>query len=115
VVPLVKAVQEQQAQITELQAQVRALQAAQGIQPDANAAMSVFPNPSHGSFTIEVKSTEATRYEVRDIAGRLVANGTVSATARTQQLNLANEAKGAYIVRVFSGDRLLGTEKLIVE
>jgi hypothetical protein len=115
VVPLVKAVQEQQAQIADLQAQVRALQAAQGTQPDASAAMSVFPNPSHGSFTIEVKSTEATNYEVRDIAGRLVARGTLSATARTQQLNLASEAKGTYVLRVFNGERLLATEKLILE
>ena len=115
VVPLVKAVQEQQAQITELQAQVRALQAANGAQPDASKAVSVFPNPSHGSFTIEMKSAEATRYEVRDITGRLVATGTVAAEARSRQLDLSAEAKGSYVLRVFAGERLLATEKLILE
>ena len=115
VVPLVKAVQEQQAQIAELKAQVRALQAAQGTEPAASKALSVFPNPSHGNFTVATNTPDATRYEVRDITGRLVSLGSLSAEARTRQLDLSAEAKGSYVLRVFAGDRLLGTEKLILE
>jgi hypothetical protein len=115
VVPLVKAVQEQQAQIAELQAQVRALLAAQGTPADANSAFHIFPNPSQGTFTLEITSPEATAYEVRDLAGRLVQRGTLAADTRSQRLDLSAEAQGAYLLRLFAGERLLATEKLVLE
>jgi trimeric autotransporter adhesin len=122
VVPLVKGMQEQQAMITaqqaqiaELQAQVRALLASQGDAAATKSSMSIFPNPSHGSFTLSLHSAEASSYEVRDLAGRLVQRGTWTADAGTQRLDLSAEAQGAYLLRVFAGERLLATEKLIVE
>lgn len=107
---------QQQDQIAALQSQVRALLAAQGV-PGADAApsMRVYPNPSHGLYTIEIASTGATRYEVHDLGGRLIQQGSLAADAMTTALNLSSAAKGSYLLRVFSGQRLLATEKLIVE
>jgi len=67
--------------------------------------ISLYPNPTGGSFTVQVPSTKSTQpqlVEVYNLAGVLVYKKRVLAGEQVL-INLRNHAKGLYLVKYFSG------------
>ncbi len=68
--------------------------------------LNLFPNPNNGNFTLSGTLSASTNkevtYEVVDMLGRVLNTGTTQPKNGTidQQINLANIAEGAYLLRV---------------
>ena len=69
------------------------------------ASVKVYPNPTVGTFTVEVPSNFTTSHiSVTDLKGNEVASRDLFLlTGNTADFNLSNEAAGTYIVNVTSG------------
>lgn len=78
--------------------------------------LSLYPNPTKGSFTIEFKDlTNSYSVEVFDITGKVIyENNYAQSSNLVQVINLDKPASGVYFVNIKS-DRGLVTKKLIVE
>ena len=63
-------------------------------EPQIQKELSIYPNPSTGTFNIENLETNQT-YQVYDVNGRLV-----KASIVNNQLDLSNEPNGVYLLRV---------------
>ncbi len=73
-----------------------------GISEVRNADLvSVYPNPSKGLFNVQLKQGPA-EVEVRDLSGKLITRRKM--VAGNQQLDLTEQAKGVYVLRVSSGE-----------
>jgi hypothetical protein len=138
VVPLVKAVQEQQAQIEaqaaqgiqqqaqiarqqaqidELQAQVRQLLAAGSgadMRQDASG-LEVFPNPSPGRFSLRITPMEQGQWEVYDQQGKQVQHLTLTPGQGEYTIDLSGMASGSYLLRLRSGDTIVASKQLLVK
>ncbi|MEJ7684507.1 MAG: T9SS type A sorting domain-containing protein [Segetibacter sp.] len=81
----------------------------------SNNAFNIYPNPTHGQFTLKLNNTEATKAEVLilNAQGSIVERRQVQLTGKGQTLsfNLGNKASGLYIVKVISED---GVQRLKV-
>jgi trimeric autotransporter adhesin len=129
VVPLVKAVQEQQAMIStqaeqiatqqkelaELKAIVRTLAGAQGDATKQSEAVEVFPNPSAGRFTLRIAPLEKGHLEVYDQQGKQVHFSTVSPGQSEYTIDLSGLASGSYLLRLHSPGGLVATKQLVVK
>lgn len=73
--------------------------------------LSIFPNPSNGIFQINATGTGFT-LEVTDLTGKVILRENVKGNAT--QLNLGNQPKGLYLVKVISAGKT-GFRKLMVE
>jgi hypothetical protein len=76
-----------------------------GIKTNAadNIELSVYPNPNHGQFTVEMKNGMNKLIEVTDISGKLIY---VSVTSDdVTNIDISKYENGMYFVRVQSGDR----------
>jgi hypothetical protein len=78
--------------------------------------INVYPNPSHGAFTVslpEYKTPAA--IAIIDVAGRVVENRVLSQpNAQAVPFMLNNAAAGSYIVKVVSGG-ITESVKIVVE
>lgn len=63
----------------------------------------VFPNPNNGQFTIAASSGEVKDVMVYDMNGRLVFS-VMQTTDTNIAVDISNEAKGLYVVKVITGD-----------
>lgn len=77
-----------------------------GIDENEEAQVNVYPNPSNGSFTVEVENVENyANLVVMDIAGREVFAQTVAGNGLLKhELNL-DLSSGSYLLRVISGQK----------
>lgn len=66
----------------------------------------VYPNPSKGVFTIEVKQGDARNIRIYNIAGVLVREVTADKVNGSYQVDLSNESEGMYLVRVEGVDKV---------
>jgi len=87
-----------------------------GIEEKSNIknGLSIYPNPSdNGRFTLSsnVKG-EAFRFQITDVAGKIIESGTLSGAANNQ---FVIENKGVYFVSLLDGSATLSTQKLIVQ
>jgi trimeric autotransporter adhesin len=132
VVPLVKAVQEQQQlivaqdqanaaqqqQIEVLQKQVAALLAAQsGAAGEAKAVNGVkmYPNPSGGIVTINTLPMDAAAVEVYDMAGTRVYQAALKAGTTTHLIDLSAYPRGMYTVKVSALSQEVSTQKVVLQ
>jgi hypothetical protein len=67
-------------------------------------AIRLYPNPNHGSFTIEHGRLNGATYEVMNALGQVVFTGTCSATSSYTQVDLNKLPAGMYVVKLMSGD-----------
>ncbi|MEZ4801268.1 MAG: proprotein convertase P-domain-containing protein [Gelidibacter sp.] len=80
-------------------------------------AFSMFPNPNHGSFTIQLNSSSSDniKVDVYDIRGRAIfKNNYRNNSTFNQVINLDNAQSGMYLVKVSDGEREV-TRKIIIE
>lgn len=66
------------------------------------SSMSVYPNPNNGQFTINTNSSEPKDVMVYDMNGRVVFT-MVQTTETSIAVDISNEAKGLYVVKVSDG------------
>lgn len=78
-----------------------------GLNETTNSSISLYPNPSKGTFSITNTST-ITNVKVYNSLGEIVFEG------QTNFINLSNPENGMYIVKVTS-DNAIWEEKLIIE
>lgn len=75
-------------------------------------SLEVYPNPSKGIFTVEMKNgkMQAAQVEIYNYMGERVYNAALQATSR---IDLSNQAEGVYFVQVKTSGGVL-TKKIIV-
>ncbi len=82
---------------------------------ELNKSISLYPNPSQGTFYIENKSfinlTEATIY---DLGGRLISRYDLSNTSETKTIHTVGASKGVYFVNIHSEDAVI-TRKMVLD
>ena len=86
-----------------------------GVTPVAGATgIKVFPNPSTGTFTLQLPQTgkEAT-VSVLDVAGNVVAAKVIEASTQSTTMSLNIIPAGNYLLQVTSGDKTY-KEKLVI-
>lgn len=77
-----------------------------------SAALDVYPNPSTGAFTLDLRDRSAQTWQVQDLQGRTLARGT--AAPGPQALKLPRLAAGVYVLQV-QAPAGIATRKLVVE
>lgn len=79
--------------------------------------MNVFPNPSNGKVTVAFDVLNAnTSIEVYNIDGKLILKKSNLVQAnKTLELDLSNEAKGVYLLKVLNGDNGILNKKILIE
>ena len=74
--------------------------------------LSIFPNPSNGTFNIVLKETA--NVQIMDINGKILKEvGTVNANTK-QAINLENVSAGVYLMRV-SNEHFSSTQRIVIE
>lgn len=75
-----------------------------GIPQIATNAVSIYPNPSNGTFNISLENDSYTNATIMvyDLTGRMIASKTMSAANET--MSLGNAAKGVYTVRILTNN-----------
>lgn len=76
-----------------------------------------YPNPSDGKINLEISGTQegqSTTVEIVDMQGRVVSNTEYESVNGPVSIDLTNEAKGIYLVRVINGESI-STEKIVIE
>jgi uncharacterized repeat protein (TIGR03803 family) len=86
-----------------------------------SGSVNVYPNPSHGIFTIQVSgvcgkiaSSDMETVEIYNVLGEMV--GTQNFVSKTIQMDLSNQPAGIYMYRVVSAENgnLIGAGKLVI-
>ncbi len=72
----------------------------------SSAAFNVYPNPSTGTFTIDIpQTTNGSVVTICDVLGKVIDRRAISdRTSQQAVFNLSNVAAGSYIIRVDAGD-----------
>lgn len=80
-----------------------------GVSKQLQSAVSVYPNPSNGEFTLDVRGANATHpmtVEVNNLLGQRVYSGSVKDNF-ANPMNLSHLSKGLYTVKVMDGDQYM--------
>jgi uncharacterized protein YjdB len=78
--------------------------------------LKAYPNPSDGSFTVDIPEANAVMVSVMDMSGRVVASKLVeNSNAKRVVFNLNDVAAGSYMVKVDANGTSYRTKMLIVE
>jgi len=83
-----------------------------------NRQLTVYPNPSSGMFTFQIKNYElgVRNLEVYNMMGQKVYNGTLNQAQGDNTINLGNKPNGIYLYRITeTNGNLVGEGKLVVE
>lgn len=84
-----------------------------GINPTGkNEFFTVYPNPSNGVFTIELKNENNATMEVFDMTGKLIKAAQLTKNDRFT-LNLSDYAKGVYMIKMNGAEQHM--QKIILE
>ncbi len=123
VVPLVKAVQEQQVMIAQQQQQIDELKkmvAAIGsteksASGDVANDIKIYPNPTGGVFSISTKQLQAGVVEVYNLAGEKIHQADLKSNATTHQVDLSSYPRGMYLVTIRANGKEITTQKLMLQ
>jgi len=74
--------------------------------------LSIYPNPSHGLFTLEYNFDKPVQIEVLTIHGKLILKREL--TENSNVINLSDQPSGMYFINVSFGDSQKITRKIIV-
>ena len=74
----------------------------------------LYPNPSEGSFTIEVRDRHITGVQIFDITGRLVERLDDLDHLNNVPLSLYGRTKGMYFLKIMDVEGRVSTEKMII-
>ena len=82
-----------------------------GINSISNSAVSIYPNPNNGTFTISNTENHAMKVEIFNVLGAKVYSKTTA--EGSMEVNLGDNAKGIYLVKVTSNG-VTSTTKITV-
>lgn len=85
-----------------------------GITENKHADFHLFPNPSNGVLTLSLLDNafgKNTQVEILDVTGQSV----YTSTMLTTPIDLSNQAKGIYFVRLISNDGKSSSQKIILQ
>jgi len=77
------------------------------------ATITVYPNPSSGRFTIQCNS-ELSMIEIYNLTGQMVMVTQVCGKKEEIQMETSTLPGGIYLLKFFSGNKLVGVEKVII-
>jgi hypothetical protein len=79
-------------------------------------AISVYPNPNAGMVTVEyyANTSASVRFEVCDIAGRVLKTIQLNQSLNQMQVDLSEFANGTYLYKFISDGELVETGTLII-
>ena len=84
-----------------------------------DSEIKIYPNPSSGPFTIEIDLPEWDRQDVSaqlfDTHGRLILSHTFPPYAYIYQVEDLQLPTGIYLIKLFRGEEVLKTEKLMID
>jgi hypothetical protein len=89
-----------------------------GFNGNTNFALSVYPNPSNGSFTlpVSVDDTRKVNIEIVDMIGRTVYSETSKITTGLHLKNITlTNASGVYIVKTTIDGTIAKTQRLVIK
>lgn len=67
---------------------------------ELNSSMSIYPNPTYSSTTIQLDYTKDFSYKLYNTEGKILLNGTVN----SNEISLQELAKGAYIIHICNAE-----------
>lgn len=67
--------------------------------------LNVYPNPTTGIVHFDVDALGSANYKLFDLNGRCVKEGRTVLTATSQAINLGQQAKGSYVLQLFTAAR----------
>lgn len=73
---------------------------------------SIFPNPAKDVISIQAKNTTATTAIITDLAGKVIKQ--FEATA-LNQLNVSDVKSGVYLLNIYTAEKLVETQKIVIE
>lgn len=78
--------------------------------------LTVYPNPSNGlvSFNYSIDKNTSGKISVTDILGRTLQTIIISSSNNTESIDMSANKDGIYFVNLFSGDKLIKTQKIIL-
>lgn len=83
-----------------------------GIQENFSPVTAVFPNPTNGLLTIQLKEVnQPLTIQLLDLTGRVIISSSLNSMETS--IDLSNYASGEYLLNVTSGDAILNTLKII--
>ena len=87
---------------------------AAGIQQitSTNSQLSIYPNPSNGSFTIETNSTTNQTMQLYDVNGKMVLNQNINGKATTT-IDATNLNEGVYNISIISNEGVINKRVVI--
>ncbi|MGB4774777.1 MAG: T9SS type A sorting domain-containing protein [Daejeonella sp.] len=152
VVPLVKAVQEQEQKIEEqektneqqqktigqLQQQLEELKElvmalnntvaetakttsiktgnpAKGLEGSVSGDIKIYPNPSKGLVTVNTSRLDSGEIEVFNLTGTSVQKMSMRSNVFEYRLDLSNQPRGIFLVRISSKGQVMSTQKIVLE
>jgi len=74
--------------------------------------VSIYPNPSSGTFNLKMQSISDFRYDIYDITGKAIMNS-VDIINNSFEVNLNHYSKGVYFFKLYSSEASV-TKKLII-
>jgi len=74
--------------------------------------ISISPNPSTGEFFVKTEITDSKEFSVFNVQGKLVEQ--FSSSAEINKIDLKNQPKGLYFVKITSGEKT-AVKKIIIE
>ncbi len=86
------------------------------VEPNVVGSFAISPNPSNGSAVMkyDLPGYEQLTLTVSDLAGRTVFTQKLNGSQQSVSLE-TNWQSGIYVARIFSGDKFLALEKLVVQ
>ena len=72
----------------------------------------VYPNPSNGTFNVELSILGKYDYSVYNFLGKEIQNGTL--TRSRSEINLSKESKGFYLLVLRNKDKVVFNHKLVL-
>lgn len=87
-----------------------------GTQQEAEQAhsISLFPNPNHGDFTLELKTETAFEISIFNLQGQLLQHEHFPAQLHRLEIKLKDPQPGLYWLQVANGHQILGRKKILV-
>ena len=100
----------------ELTSDVAVLSVATTVEKLAEYDINIYPNPSKGLISIELKDFvhKDLCIEITNMYGEIIYNKQLVSLNKKETIDLSGHAKGLYLIKVFN-DKILKTKKMVLE